>query len=108
MIKSMILTSACHPQSATFGPFTTNIARTRQHILVPSQSLLIADIFRRSAFVYNETVRVHDSICRDRAMGRGTLECELRGKLAIYSAWKVDTLKNINFDYIANANCSLV
>ena len=65
--------------------------RTRQHILVPSQNLLVANIRRFSALIDNSAIGVHDPIRRHRSVGGGVLERKLGCKLAVHGTWEMDT-----------------
>ncbi len=65
--------------------------RTRQHILVPSEYLLVANIRGFSALIDNSAIRVHDPICRHRKVGGGVLERKLGCKLAVHGTWEMDT-----------------
>ena len=67
--------------------------RTRQHILVPSQNLLVANIRRFSALIDNSAIGVQDPICRHRSVGGGVLERKLGCELAVHGTWEMDTKK---------------
>ena len=65
--------------------------RTRQHILVPTQYLIVTSIRRGSALIDNSAIRIHDPICRHRSVGGGALERKLACKLAVHGTWEMDT-----------------
>lgn len=69
--------------------------RTRHHILVPSQYLLVADIRGFPALIDNSAIRVHNPIRRHRRVGGGVLERKLGCKLAVHGAWEMDTKRTL-------------
>ena len=77
--------------------------RTRQHILVPSQYLLVANIRGFSALIDNSAIRIHEPICRHRSVGGGVLERKLACKLAVHGTGEMDTKRGQHCYKIADA-----
>lgn len=71
---------------------TKKTPRTRNHVLIPRQQLLVRDVQRCLAFIHNHTIGIHDSV---RGNGRILIwryKRHLRRELAVDGARKLDAV----------------